>query len=200
MYNDTILKNGTILIGIGANLHTSVGNPARTLVAALGLLAKEGLGLRAVSRFYRSPAFPAGSGPDYVNACAVLSGPNDPEAVLAALHRVEARLGRQRSARWAARGIDLDLLALGEAVLPDAQTQAHWRNLPLARQMTETPERLILPHPRLTDRAFVLIPLAEIAPAWRHPTTGETVAEMANRLDAGQKAGLEPLSQPFDGV
>ena len=200
MYNDTILNNGIILIGIGANLHTSVGNPARTLVVALGLLAKEGLGLRAVSRFYRSPAFPAGSGPDYVNACAVLSGPNDPETVLAALHRVEARLGRQRSARWAARGIDLDLLALGEAVLPDAQTQAHWRNLPLARQMTETPERLILPHPRLTDRAFVLIPLAEIAPAWRHPTTGETVAEMANRLDAGQKAGLEPLSQPFDGV
>ena len=200
MYNDTILNNGIILIGIGANLHTSVGNPARTLVVALGLLAKEGLGLRAVSRFYRSPAFPAGSGPDYVNACAVLSGPNDPETVLAALHRVEARLGRQRSARWAARGIDLDLLALGEAILPDAQTQAHWRNLPFARQMTETPERLILPHPRLTDRAFVLIPLAEIAPAWRHPTTGETVAEMANRLDAGQKAGLEPLSQPFDWV
>ncbi len=194
------MYNGTILIGIGANLHSSVGGPARTLAAALMLLAGEGLCLRAVSRFYRSPAFPAGSGPDYVNACAMLTGPAEPEAILAVLHRVEARLGRQRSVRWAARGIDLDLLALGDALLPDARTQAHWRDLPLARQMTETPERLILPHPRMADRAFVLIPLAEIAPSWRHPATGETVAEMANRLDVGQKAGLEPLLQPFGGV
>lgn len=194
------MYNTTILIGMGANLHTSVGSPARTLAAALGLLAVEGLGLRAVSRFYRSPAFPAGSGPDYVNACAMLTGPNDPEAILAVLHRIEAGLGRQRSARWAARGIDLDLLAMGEVVSPDAATQAQWRHLPLAAQMKETPDRLILPHPRIADRAFVLIPLAEIAPAWRHPATGETVAEMANRLDAGQKAGLEPLITPFGGV
>ncbi|SOB94957.1 2-amino-4-hydroxy-6-hydroxymethyldihydropteridine diphosphokinase [Rhodobacter maris] len=194
------MYNNTILIGLGSNLPGAGGTPAQTLLKALGILAKSSLAVLAVSRFYRTPAFPAGSGPDYVNACARLAGPGSPEEILAALHRVEAALGRVRSTRWAARGIDLDLLGVGDAVLPDAATEAEWRLLPLERQIQIAPEGLILPHPRLADRAFVLVPLAEIAPNWRHPVTGASVARMLAALDPGEKAALEPFLTPVDGI
>lgn len=194
------MHNNIILIALGANLPGVAGGRAQNLVAALGLLAESGFRPVTVSRFYRSPAFPAGSGPDYVNACARLEGLGSAEEILAALHRVEAALGRVRGARWASRGIDLDLLAVGGAVLPDVATQARWRALPLETQMQIAPEQLIVPHPRLAERAFVLIPLAEIAPFWRHPTIGATVSEMLARLDPAEKAALVPFSVPFDGV
>ncbi|MBZ4021057.1 2-amino-4-hydroxy-6-hydroxymethyldihydropteridine diphosphokinase [Rhodobacter sp. TJ_12] len=194
------MYSNTSVIAFGGNLPTVAGLPAQSLVKAFEFLAEEGLFLRAISRFYRSPAFPAGSGPDYVNGCALMQGLLAPDSLLAALHRVEARLGRERQTRWGARGIDLDLIAVGDAILPNAQTQAEWRALPLDVQMTRAPEELILPHPRIADRAFVLIPLAEIAPAWRHPATGETVMQMLDRRDPVEKASIVPFYAPFDGV
>ncbi|RWR19857.1 2-amino-4-hydroxy-6-hydroxymethyldihydropteridine diphosphokinase [Sinirhodobacter populi] len=187
------------LIALGANLSSDAGAPAQTLTAALSRLDDDGFTLSAVSRFYRSPAFPAGSGPDYVNACAALKAAPGltPETVLAALHRVEDGLGRVRTERWQARRIDLDLIAAGDTLLPDAETHRSWRDLPLARQMREVPAMPIVPHPRLQDRAFVLIPLAEIAPHWRHPVIGKTVQEMLDALPEDEKAALTPLSAPF---
>ncbi|SOB93454.1 2-amino-4-hydroxy-6-hydroxymethyldihydropteridinediphosphokinase [Rhodobacter sp. JA431] len=194
------MYTSTFFIAFGANLPSFVGSPAQSIVTAMDFLRSEALNLKAISRFYRSPAFPAGSGPDYVNGCAVFEATLPAEATLAALHRVEARLGRVREKRWGARGIDLDLIAVGQTILPDPQTQAHWRGLPLEQQMTEAPDQLILPHPRLADRAFVLIPFAEIAPLWRHPATGKTVQEMVQSLDPAEKAALVPFSAPFGGV
>jgi 2-amino-4-hydroxy-6-hydroxymethyldihydropteridine diphosphokinase len=91
------------------------------------------------------------------------------------------------------RTLDLDLLALGDSVLPDAATQEHWRNLPLADQKRLAPDGLILPHPRLQDRAFVLVPLADVAPDWRHPLTGQTVAAMTASLPAAERAAMRPM-------
>ena len=187
------------MIALGANLSTEAGRPEQSLIAALKMFPEAGLRLRALSRFWRSSAFPAGSGPDYVNACAVISAALTPDSVLQALHRIEARLGRLRMTRWGPRGIDLDLLAAGDTIRPDAATEAAWRHLPLADQLQRVPDTLILPHPRLAERAFVLIPLAEIAPSWRHPATGRTVSEMLESLDPTQKAGMVPFSAPFEG-
>jgi 2-amino-4-hydroxy-6-hydroxymethyldihydropteridine diphosphokinase len=170
-----------------------LGNPQETLLSAIGSLVNESCHFCAISRFFASPAYPPGAGPDFVNAALMLRTTLSPEALLSHLHEVEARFGRQRQDRWGARTVDLDLLFMGDLVLPDAATVQAWIDLPDARQRREAPDRLILPHPRLQDRAFVLIPLAEIAPAWCHPLTGRSVIAMENGLSAAQKAGIHPL-------
>lgn len=187
------LPDAVALIALGANLEGPAGRPDQALRAAL--VALEGLGaLVAVSRFYRSPAFPAGAGPDFVNACAALRCDLPPEALLAALHRIEADLGRRRDGgRWQARAMDLDLLAMGDAMRPDAAGLRRWMDLPEEARGRMAPDRLILPHPRMQDRGFVLIPLAEIAPGWRHPLLGVCVAQMAAALPAADRAALVPL-------
>lgn len=182
-----------ILIAMGANLPSEAGSPAQTLQAALSEIAGSGLTVRQVSRFFETPCFPEGAGPDYVNACALLEGAFFPRDVLAILHRIEAHFGRERECRWGSRSLDLDLLAIGEIVLPDATEQAEWRRLALEEQMTRSPERLILPHPRLQERAFVLVPLCDVAPDWVHPLLGQSVQALCDALPASQRAEVKPL-------
>lgn len=180
------------LIALGANVSSPLGGPRVTLEAALAALAAAGLPAVARSGWWRTPAHPAGSGPDYVNGGAVLEAALPPGEVLARLHAVEAALGRRRGDRWGPRTCDLDLLASGESVLPDAATVRAWMARAGAARM-EAPPELILPHPRMQERGFVLAPLAEVAPGWRHPLLGRTVAEMLAALPAGALDGMERL-------
>ncbi|WP_372838941.1 2-amino-4-hydroxy-6-hydroxymethyldihydropteridine diphosphokinase [Phaeovulum sp.] len=186
-------------MALGGNLAGPSGDVAATLIAALQSLAAQGFEIAAVSRFYATPAHPPGSGPNYVNACARLHANRSPLDVLAGLHSVEAAFGRVRGARWAARGLDLDLLAVGQTILPDAETEAAWRALTPDEQLIRTPQTLILPHPRMAERAFVLIPLAEIAPQWHHPSLGKTVKELVAALPEAEKAAIHPLSGRVGG-
>tara|TARA_R110002126_G_scaffold20509_3_gene75831 strand:- start:272 stop:880 length:609 start_codon:yes stop_codon:yes gene_type:complete len=182
-----------ILIAVGSNQRSFAGTPEETLKTAYAQLEQAGGVIRKASPFYATPCFPAGAGPDYVNAALSLKWNSAPGDIIAALHRIEADLGRERVQRWGQRTVDLDLIAVGDLVLPDRETYTRWRDLPLAQQMKETPDRLILPHPRMHERAFVLVPLADVEPDWVHPVTGQTVVQMRDALDPALRAEVVPL-------
>ncbi len=182
----------TALIALGGNISSSVGGPAETVRAAARDL-RERLGPVALSPLFRTPCFPAGAGPDFVNAACALQTMLPPRELLATLHDIEAGYGRQRLERWGERTLDLDLIALDQLVLPDAETFNIWRDLPAQDQGARAPDQLILPHPRLQDRAFVLVPLAYVAPDWTHPATKLSVLQMRDALPASERRAVALL-------
>ncbi len=181
------------LVALGSNMASPAGSPADTLRAALSALASRAVRLVSKSRFFRTPCFPPGAGDDFVNAVALVKTGLEPQALLAHLHRIEQRFARQRRGRWGARTLDLDLLDFGGRILPDAETYLAWRDLAAPDQARIAPDRLILPHPRLQDRAFVLVPLADVAPDWVHPVSGKDVSAMLADLPAAEKAEIRPV-------
>ena len=180
-------------VAFGANLESPVGPPRKTFTEALKALQLRGIRIVAQSALYQTPCFPAGAGPDFVNAVIEVAPEVSPEKLLEILHAVENSLGRERVSRWAGRTCDLDVLAYGARILPNGPQFEYWRDLPPERQVVDAPDRLILPHPRLQDRAFALIPLADIAPDWLHPVSGLTVTQMLSHLSEDEKRGVKPL-------
>ena len=162
-----------ILIALGANLdHPRYGPPRETLEAALEALQQSGVAILGRSRWFRSAPTPPSEQHWFVNAVASAETSLSPADLLAKLHEIEAGFGRVRHRANEARVLDLDLLAYHD-------------------RESAPGESPILPHPRLAERAFVVLPLAEVAPDWRHPVSGLSAAEMANRLDPAETA--EPL-------
>ena len=150
----------TVIVAIGANLPGPGGRgPLASCVWAVGRLeALPGLRVVSVSRWYRSAPVPPSGQPDYVNGAVRLAGEADPAALLAALHAIEAEGGRVRGAVNGARTLDLDLVAVDGLVLGGPG--------------------LVLPHPRMTERGFVLAPVCDVAPGWVHPVLGRTAAAL----------------------
>ncbi len=185
------------LIALGANTPHQNLSISATLHAALARLAEEGFEIVRVSQFFQTPCFPKGAGPDFVNAAAVVNigADYDPTSFLQVLHEIEKELGRRRTVRWGKRTLDLDLIAVEDAVVPDSATQTIWRLLPPDEQAIVAPDRLILPHPRMQDRAFVLVPLAGIVPEWRHPVLGLSVAQMLAALPQSDRDAIVPLER-----
>ncbi|MBO9413706.1 MULTISPECIES: 2-amino-4-hydroxy-6-hydroxymethyldihydropteridine diphosphokinase [unclassified Ruegeria] len=181
------------VIALGANLNLRGCGPKVTLEQAIDAISRQGLVIRAVSRFYETPCFPAGAGPDYVNAAVLVDTDKSAADLLQLLHEVEHEFGRERIQRWGMRTLDLDLVCFGDQVLPDTSTYNQWRTLPSQKQMQQAPDQLVLPHPRLQDRAFVLVPMADVAPDWYHPVLGLTVREMVAALPAEDIAAVTPL-------
>ena len=156
-------------------------------------LADAGAVIRAKSRFFRTPAMPIGNGPDFVNAVVSIETHWPARQLIANLHEIEARLGRRRKERWGSRIVDLDLLAMGNQIMPDVATVRLWMDLPSDQQQQKAPGQLILPHPRMHQRGFVLVPMAEVAPDWVHPITRRTVVQMRDALPADELGSITAL-------
>lgn len=184
------------LIALGANLHNQDVPPADTLRRAIDDINRAGFHVEKTSRFYLTPAFPAGSGPDYVNAAVQVAARSDltPNALYLPLSNIELGHGRKRGARWGGRTLDIDLLAMEDTVFPDLAQFTSWAELDAALQLQLTPQSLILPHPRLHERAFVLVPLMDIAPDWRHPVFGKTVRQMHDALPSADRGSVIALT------
>ncbi len=160
-----ISKTSPIYIALGANLPSAGRSPAQTLVRALDALEARGIAVVKRSSDWHSPAWPDPASPAYVNAVAEVASDLSPRALLDQLHAVEAEFGRVRHIRWESRVLDLDLLDYRGGCFSDAAGME-------------------VPHPRLAGRAFVLLPLAEIAPHWCAPDSGRRIAYMIAALPA----------------
>ena len=159
-----------ILIGLGANLPSPrYGPPAETLRAALSALEEAGITITARSRFYESAPVPVSDQPWFVNCVVAVRTALRPHPLLHCLLSIERGFGRIRGTANAARVLDLDLLAYDDVVF-------------------DGENGLRLPHPRMHERAFVLLPLAEIAPGWRHPESGSPLSRLIEALAGNQTA------------
>ncbi|MBW4574387.1 MAG: 2-amino-4-hydroxy-6-hydroxymethyldihydropteridine diphosphokinase [Aphanothece sp. CMT-3BRIN-NPC111] len=153
------MKSSQSAIALGSNL----GDSQTILESALNTLAKtSGITLQAKSSWYKTaPVGPPQ--PDYLNGCALLEAQLTPQKLLETLLKIETLFGRTRQEHWGPRILDLDLLLFDDLIL-------------------ETPT-LQLPHPRMRERAFVLVPLAEIAPDWVEPVSGIAIAQLLQAVD-----------------
>lgn len=146
-------------IALGSNL----GDSRQTLEAALVVLSHlPSIQVMARSQWYQTKAVGPPQ-PDYWNGCALLQTGLSPDALLEVLLSVERQFGRERRERWGPRTLDLDLLLFDDVILDSPTLQ--------------------IPHPRMTERAFVLVPLAEIAPDWIEPVSGCAIADLVQKVD-----------------
>ena len=178
---------------LGSNATFALKESAKLVRDALGCFSERGLRITSLSRYYSTACFPAGAGPDFINVAAELEVDEPAEVVLQKLHDIEDEFGRERPSRWAQRTLDIDLIAYGDCITPDRETFEHWMNLPLDEQMKQAPDQLILPHPRVQDRGFALIPLSDVAPDWCHPVLGKSIKEMADALSEEAKKEVSPF-------
>ena len=157
-----------VIVALGGNMAGDFGSSEALLEAALAGLAEAGLPILLRSSWWRSAAWPDPNVQEYRNGVVLVEAQLSPQDLIQTLFTIEARFGRARGARNASRTLDLDLIAYGRVVSDDPA--------------------LTLPHPRAHERLFVMGPLAEITPRWRHPVLGLTAQELAATASVGRDA------------
>ncbi|MBO6503264.1 MAG: 2-amino-4-hydroxy-6-hydroxymethyldihydropteridine diphosphokinase [Kordiimonadaceae bacterium] len=185
------LKDGTeCILGLGANLPFAGAGPAPNLRAAINEISATTISNVTVSGFYLSTPVPHTDQPDFVNC--VMSGTTQLSAkeLMARCQSMETQYGRERDGRWQARTLDIDILDYGGQILP---TAGDWTKLMQDGRDGTIAADLIVPHPRLHERGFVLKPLAEIWPDWSHPVLGKTALELLNSLGSEEVDDVRPI-------
>ena len=162
-----------ILVALGSNVPGPWGAPLETVQRALTELDRPPLRLVRASRLIRTAPMGHHDQPDFINAVAIVATALDAPELLACLHDIELAADRRRSLRWGPRTLDLDLLDYDGRIISEADEVRTRHGL------------MVLPHPGIAERAFVLGPIAEIAPDWRHPVTAKSAQEMLAELGEG---------------
>jgi 2-amino-4-hydroxy-6-hydroxymethyldihydropteridine diphosphokinase len=152
-----------ILIAVGSNISGPWGTPEQAVSRALKALNSDGVKLVKASRLMLTAPFGRPNQPDFVNAVAQIETHLPPMALLQKLHAIEKLAGRRRALRWGPRTLDLDIIDYGGLVRP-------------------CEKKLVLPHPGIATRIFVLKPIDEMTAHWRHPVSHKTASEMLRRL------------------
>ncbi len=166
--NDRMNVDDAVIVALGSNQALGAASPQEVLEAALARFPAFGLEVVKRSRWWRSKAWPDPAGPEFVNGVAWVQTELGPQEVMDALLHIEAEFCRQRSQLNAPRTVDLDLVAHGRTATDEAA--------------------LTVPHPRAHERLFVMGPLAEIAPQWRHPTLTTSATDLASTATVGADA------------
>jgi 2-amino-4-hydroxy-6-hydroxymethyldihydropteridine diphosphokinase len=174
-----LIQSSSLLLALGGNIPGPWGNPYATLERAVCEIEGAGVGIVRRSRFYLTRPLGAGHQPTYLNAVVIARANMPPAGLLRLLKRIEQRAGRRLAPPMRPRPLDIDILDYGGR-------RIGWP--PRRRERA----RIILPHPQLHARAFVLIPVQEIAPQWRHPATGVTVKTLLMQLSPSARAGVRP--------
>ena len=160
--------NDAVIVALGCNDKGVWPSCREALEAALARFRCEGIDVVARSSWWSSLAWPDPQDPPFLNGVVMVRTAHDPQELMAALGRIEDAFGRERSVRNAPRTLDLDLIAYG--------------------RLSGDLDGLILPHPRAADRRFVMAPIVDIAPLWRHPTQGRTASELVETASVGRDA------------
>jgi 2-amino-4-hydroxy-6-hydroxymethyldihydropteridine diphosphokinase len=161
-------SDDAVIVALGGNMAGDFGSSEALLEAALAGFAEAGLPILLRSSWWRSAAWPDPNAQEYRNGVVLVEARLSPQELIRTLFTIEARFGRERGARNASRTLDLDLIAYGRLISDDPA--------------------LTLPHPRAHERLFVMGPLAQIAPGWRHPVLGRTAADLAATASVGRDA------------
>ncbi|MEE2705199.1 MAG: 2-amino-4-hydroxy-6-hydroxymethyldihydropteridine diphosphokinase [Pseudomonadota bacterium] len=164
-----------IIIAFGANLNSHVGSPMVTIKSAISALQSRGIIFVKYSRFFETTPVPPSNNRNYINSVAIIETQMNPYELLNACHEVELMYGRERSYKNSPRTIDIDILAYNNIVIKNRKIQ--------------------IPHPRLHEREFVMIPLGEIAPNWKHPFLNISISELISNLETNNK--VFPLDEFF---
>ena len=160
--------DAAVIVALGCNDKGPWTSCREALEAALARFRPEGIDVVARSSWWSSKAWPDPTDPLFLNGVVIVRTEHDPHALMAALGRIEDAFGRRRSVRNAPRTLDLDLIAYG--------------------RLSGDFGGLILPHPRAAERLFVMGPLAEMAPGWRHPAGAGDAASLAQVASVGRDA------------
>lgn len=168
-----------IYIALGSNQAYRRKTPVQTLCFALNALKSSGIGVASASRPFRTPAWPDPADPPFANACARIETDLCPEALMVLLHGLETEFGRARTVRNAPRTLDLDLIDYRGQVIEGGEGG------------------LVLPHPRAHLRAFVLLPLRDIAPRWHHPATGQSLTRLIAALPWSDRQSVRAAGPPL---
>lgn len=166
-FDGVVGLDDAVIVALGCNDCGVWSDCREALEAALARFRSEGIDVVARSSWWRSAAWPDPDDPPFLNGVVIIHTAHGPHELMSALGRIEEAFGRRRGTANAPRTLDLDLIAYG--------------------RLTGDLDGLILPHPRAADRLFVMGPLAEIAPEWRHPS-GYVARQLAEQALIGKDA------------